>query len=109
MTAAIKPFQPKPGGTLLVANAIAASAATSLDQSADQVVLTNTSATAIAFWRCDIVPDASVTPAAVTVATGFPVAPATQVRLTVGEGLKKFTVIASAADGNLYITPGRGN
>jgi len=105
----IKPFQPKPGGSIVVPNAVTASAAALLDDTADQVALTNTSATAIAYWRCDNLSQSSDPVTAVTTATGFPILPGTQIRLTVGFGWKKFTVIASAADGNLIVSPGKGN
>jgi len=105
----VKPFQAKPGGSITVANGTSASAAASLDEGCETVGLTNTSATAIAYFRCDsVVTDAQAVPA-VTVATGLPILPMNQIRVTVGLGKKLFTAIASAADGNLIITPGQGD
>lgn len=112
----LKPFQPKSGGTFYVANAVAASTQAALSESSDQVVLYNSSASAIAFWRCQnvqlntdsgtsaVVPTTAQTPPV----GDIPIPPGAQIRLTVGFGPKKFSVIASAADGNLYITPGKG-
>lgn len=113
----IKPFQPKPAGAFLVANAVAASAPAALDDTCAQVVLYNSSATATAFWICqnlslstDTGPTAVIPTTAQSPAVGAtPVPPGARVRLGVGYGPKKFSVIASAADGNLYITPGNGD
>lgn len=113
----IRPFQPKSGGTFFVANAVAASAPALLEDTCSQVTLYNSSATAVAYWRSQsinltadagsnaVVPTAGGAPAV----GDIPIPPGAQIRLTVGFGLKKFSVIASAADGNLYITPGLGN
>lgn len=113
----IKPFQPKTGATFFVANAVAASAPALLDETCGQVVLYNSSATALAFFRCQalslptdagsnaVAPTAGGAPAV----GDIPVPPNQRVRITVGYGFKKFSVIASAADGNLYITPGNGD
>lgn len=113
----LKPFQPKAGGTFFVANAVAASTPAALDESCGQVVLYNSSATAMAFWRCQnlsLSTDAGANAVAPTTAQApavgdIVVPPNQRVRLTVGYGPKKFSVIASAADGNLYITPGNGD
>jgi hypothetical protein len=113
----MKPFQPKAGGTFFIANAVAASTPAALSESCDQVVLYNSSATALAFWRCQsltlqsdagssaVVPTAGGAPAVGDVA----IPPGQQIRLSVGLGPKKYSVIASAADGNFYITTGHGN
>src|SRR3546814_270110 len=105
----IKPFMAKAGGSITVANATSASALAELDPDCEQIVLTNTSATAIAYFRCDNLADRSATPPQSTVATGFPVLPASQIRVTVGMGWKKFSVIASEADGSLILSPGQGD
>ena len=105
----IKPFQPKSGGTVVIANAVAASTPALLDEGCDQVALYNSSATATAFWRCQAITQTGDTMANASATTDMPIPPDAQVRITVGMGLKKFSVIASAADGNLYITPGKGN
>lgn len=111
----VRPFQPKAGGTIAVANAIAASTPAPLEDSCDTVALYNTSATAVVYWRCQSISsltDAGIA-ASAPVAGGaqgdMPIPPLMLVRLSVSDGHKKFSVIASAADGNLLITPGRGN
>lgn len=110
----MKPFQPKSGGTICIANSASASSPTLLDPTADQAVLYNSSATATAFWRCErVFTESDAGTSAVVASAGtngdMPIPPGAQVRVTVAEGLHKFSVIASAADGFLYITPGRGN
>lgn len=113
----IKPFQPKPAGAFLVANAVAASAPAALDDTCAQVVLYNSSATATAFWICqnlslstDTGPTAVVPTTAQSPAVGAtPIPPGQRVRLGVGFGPKKFSVIADTANGNLIITPGNGD
>lgn len=104
----LKPFQPKAGGTIAVANATSASTPALLDPTCDQVVITNTSATATAYWRCQAIWADSDTVASADAAKDFPILPASQIRLTVGEGRKKFSVVASAADGSTLVTPGKG-
>lgn len=106
----IKPFCPKPGGTFVVANATSATADVAIDPDADQVVLYNSSATAIAFFRITTFPSNALgTGAAPTVTADMPVPPGAQIRITCGRGYKEIRCIASAADGNLYVTPGQGN
>lgn len=111
-----RPFQPHPSGAFLVANAVTASAAATLSSSAEQVVLYNTSATAVAYWVCwniDQRTDGGPTAVIPTTANpgigAMPIPPGQQIRISVGYGHKKFSVIASAADGNLIITPGKGS
>jgi hypothetical protein len=111
-----KPFQPVRTGTFYVANATSASSPAALPDSVEQVVLYNSSSTAIAYWACQgLTTSADTGPTAVVPTTtnpgvgDMPIPPSAQIRLSVGYGPKKFSVIASAADGNLYITPGRGN
>ncbi len=111
-----RPFNPAPLSTFYVANATSASAAAALSDDAEQVVLYNSSATATAYFTCrniNLTTDAGPTAVVPTTANpgigAFPVPPGAQIRITVGYGHKKFSVIASAADGNLYITPGKGN
>lgn len=111
------PFQPRAAGTFFIANAVAASTPAALSVDAEQVVLYNSSKTATAFWRCQIVAtnadtgsNAVIPTAGSTAPVGdIPIPPTAQIRLTVGHGQKRFSVIADAADGNLYITPGQGN
>lgn len=117
MTQYIKPFQAHNGATFYVANAVVASAPALLDQDTDTVALYNSSTTAVAYWRCvglslatDPGASAVVPTAAQTPAVGdIPIPPGAILRLSVGSGWKRFSVIASAADGNLFITPGTGN
>lgn len=109
----IRPFQPN-GSTIAVANSVSSVSGT-LPEECSQVALYNTSATATVYWTSrtlNAVADAA--PAAVIPVDGgavgaMPIPPGAQVRLTVGAGLKKYAAIASAADGNLLITPGIGN
>lgn len=111
-----RPFQAHPSGAFLVANATSASAAALLDNTCEQVALYNTSATAVAYWVClniNLPSDAGPTAVIPTTANpgigAMPIPPGQILRLTVGYGWKKFSVIASAADGNLIIVPGKGN
>ncbi len=107
-------YQAAAGGTIAVANSGTASAAAALPESADSVVLYNDSSTAVAFFRCDNLYSAADAGGAAVIPVpgtpgGIPVPPQTQICIAVGAGAKKFSVIASAADGTLYITPGTGN
>lgn len=106
----IKPFNPKPGGTFVIANGTSASADFEIDQGCDQIVLYNSSASAIVFFRVTCYADNTLGSAtAPTVTTDMPVPPGVQMRVTVGRTFKEIRTIASAADGNLYVTPGQGN
>lgn len=107
------PFNPGVNNTIAQANATS-SAGGSLPDWASQVVLTNTSATAIAYFVCRALnspADAGPTAVIGSGATlgSLPVLPGQQIRITVAKGPKKFATIASAADGTLFITPGEGN
>lgn len=102
------PFQPKGKATLTIANAVAATSPAALPDELNQVVLYNSSATAIAFV-CITNQTVTSDPAANAALTDFPIPPTGQIRITCGYGPKKISVIASAADGNLYVTPGHGN
>jgi hypothetical protein len=106
------PFDPGLNQTISQANATS-SAGGSLPDDCTQVALTNTSATATAYFVCT---QAQGSEAAIAAAVpsggtrgGFPVLPGQQVRITVPAGPKLYRTIASAADGALLITPGRGN
>lgn len=104
------PFQPQ--GTVAVANSTSATAGI-LSGESSQVALYNSSATAVVYWVCQVLNSASDAGPTATVPTstpgGMPVPPGQLIRITVGRGPKKFSVIASAADGNLFVTPGEGN
>lgn len=112
MTQFLKPFEPIQSGTRYVANSGTASALADLPESCDVVALYNTSTTATAFFHCHPY-DSSNTTIAVLPTTSpvgdIPVPPSQQIRISVPKGKKQFSVIATAADGNLYITPGVGN
>ena len=108
------PFNPAWAGTFYVPNAVAASAPAALS-GPGQVVLYNSSATAIAYVRVSHLPSVTDTGALATIPGvaglpgSFPVPPGGQIRVTGGTGHKTISVIASAADGNLYVTPGQGD
>lgn len=106
------PFDPGNNGTIAQLNATS-SAGGSLPHSATTVVLTNTSATAIAYFTY-IRTDAANTAVTAVIPSGstlgsMPVLPGQQIRITVNSGPKVYATIASAADGTLFITPGDGN
>jgi hypothetical protein len=106
-------FQPKRGGTTTVANSATATAQVVLPPDCDTVQLTNSSATAISFVRVTSYLDEGSPPAdaaanAPTATADIPILPASMIRVGVGEGYKIIRTIASAADGNIYITPGTG-
>lgn len=109
----IQPFDPGINQTILQANA-AASAGGAIPDSANTVALRNTSATATAYFVCTPIFDGTAPAAAVIPTTGgvrgsLSVAPGERIRISVPEGPKAYRTIASAADGALEITPGRGN
>lgn len=111
----MRPFCPKNQGTIAIANAIAATAPLQFSDRDGEVALFNSSASAVAFVRIDVVPantdtgGSATIPAAGGASGGFPVPPLAQIRVSPGVGFKWISVIASAADGNLYVTPGHGN
>lgn len=106
----IRPFAPAEGKTTTVANATSATAAVELPQNCDTVVLTNSSLTAIVFVRVTYYGSDSdtATGTAPTATTDLPILPSQQIRRYLGPGRKVIRTIASAADGNIYITPGSG-
>lgn len=105
-----RPFAPAWGKSTVVANSVTATAAVVLPKVCQQVRLTNTSATARTFVRVTTFQneDAPPTGDAPTVTADFPINPGAQVCLTVGPGNKLIRTIASAADGNIIISPGNG-
>lgn len=105
-----KVFSPAWGQTTSVNNATSATAALVLPSECDEVVLTNTSATAISNVVLTPYNDATSVPTgtAPTTTTGLPIMPQTQIRVHIGRGLKVIRTIASAADGAIIVTPGRG-
>lgn len=109
MSIGVKPFNPVGGGTIVVTNSGTATPHT-LAEFSDTFAFYNSSATAIAFIRVTAQPNGSGDPVGVaTVSTDMPVPPGAQIRLEFGYGKKSLSAVASAADGNLYVTPGTGN
>lgn len=106
----VKPFFAVGGQSFVIANAVASAAAVPLAQTWEVLVLTNTSSTATAYVRITDQPNASVavTGVAPTATTDLPILPLNQIRIYVGVGLAVIRAIASAADGNLIVTPGYG-
>jgi hypothetical protein len=112
----MKPFSPAFQGTFYIANAVAASTPALLS-GGDMVVLYNSSATATAYVRIQpitlntdtISANTATVPGVAGSPGSFPVPPLAQIRITTTHGSKSISAIASAADGNLYITPGHGN
>lgn len=108
----LSPFDPGLNETILQANATS-SAGGALPDDSNVVALANTSATAVAYFVCTPMHVDSTALGAVVPVGGtpgsFPVLPGQHIRITVPVGPKQYRTIASAADGNLLITPGRGN
>lgn len=106
-----RPFAPAWGNTTVVSNATSATAAVALPSSCEQLVLTNTSLTARTHVRVTTYDQADGAPTgdAPTTSTGLPILPNSQVRITVGPGAKVIRTIATAADGEIIITPGNGD
>jgi hypothetical protein len=105
-------FDPGESTTIIQANATG-SAGGSLPDSVAQVVLYNSSATATVYWTCrKLNGPADTGPTAAIPTSGnpgaMPIPPGDMIRITVGRGPKKYATIASAADGDLFITPGEG-
>lgn len=105
------PFNPAWGDTTAVTNAVTATTAVVLPKSCRQVLLTNTSSTArvhvyVTTYFNESSPPTGVAP---TTATGLPIQPDGQIRVTAGPGLKVIRTIATAADGEIIITPGNGD
>ncbi len=102
-------FNPAFGTITTVANATSATAAVDLPRSCDTVALYNTSASAVTYVYVTSYDGITVpTGTAPTATTGFPVPPNQLIRIRVGSGAKVIRTIASAADGNIIIAPGRG-
>jgi len=103
------PFNPSRDGTIVIPNALVASAPALIADAGGQIALYNSSLTATAFIKVATIQadgDAGVN---ADVTTSMPIPPGAQIRLTVGLGRKKISAIATAADGNLYVTPGQGD
>jgi hypothetical protein len=110
----LKPFCPSPASSFYIPNAITASTPVAIPDGCDQLMLYNSSATAIAFLRVATLPsntDAGVNATFAGLAAapgGFPVPPGHRFVISVGFGAKRISAIASIADGNLLVTPGNG-
>jgi len=105
------PFKPDWANTTSVTNAVAATAAVVLPKDCSQVVITNTSTTAVVqIMLTDYFQEGSPpTGTAPTTTTGLAILPNSQIRITVGNGYKLLRTIATAADGTTQITPGNGD
>lgn len=102
-------FVPAEGRTSTVANSATATAAIELPYDCDAISLTNSSATATTFVRVTYYNMASEVGAgtAPTTTVDYPIRPASTIVRGVQNGKHKvIRTIASAADGNIYITPG---
>lgn len=101
-------FSPAWGSTTSVSNATSATAAVVLPKNCNAVMLTNTSATARTHIMLTQFANESspATGTAPTTSTGVPILPGGQVVLYVGPNLQVLRTIATAADGNIIITPG---
>ena len=97
------------GSTSSVTHATSATAAVDLPRSAETGVLTNTSSPArvhvfVTYYDGLTVP----TGTAPTTTSGLPILPGQQIRIRCGKGGKVIRTIATAADGEIIITPGNG-
>jgi len=101
-------FNPAWGSTTNITNATSATAALVLPKNCDTVVLTNTSATArVHVMLTTFANEATVpTGTAPTTNDGLPILPGAQIVIEVGRNLNLIRTIATAADGNLIVTPG---
>lgn len=102
-------FNPGFGNGFAVTNSVTATAAVPLPPTCREVALSNESATAwVHVYVTSYEGLAVPTGTAPTLATGFPVAPNSQIRIGVGVGNKVIRTIATAADGILMVNPGNG-
>lgn len=102
-------FSPAFNSTINIVNAIASATGVALPKNCNALLLTNTSATARAhvnvtpyFSEGDVLP-AGIAP---TTSDSLPILPNQQIVVYVGPGLNVIRAIATAADGNLLVTPG---
>jgi len=100
----MRPFDPDYGATVQIANSVTASAVAALEEGVTSVALYNSSTTAMAYFVCQQADTARVATTADMI-----VPPGNLIRITVPRGPKRYSVIASAADGNLFIASGQGN
>lgn len=104
----MRAFSPAWGSTTSASNATSATVAVVLPKDCDTVLLTNTSGTARTHVYVTGYLDESSAPTgtAPTTSTGVAILPNSQRVIYVGPGLKVIRTIATAADGNIIITPG---
>lgn len=101
------PFCPTRGGTLTIAIGTTATAAQAIGDGRQSEVALYNSGTAIAFVRIDPLLTVTDTGSVATLAD-YPVPPGGVRIISPGVGFKSISVIGSAANGNLYATPGHG-
>lgn len=102
-------FAPGWGSTVTVTNATSATAAVVLPANAQEVLLTNTSSSARVHVYVTTYEGATApTGVEPTTSTGLPILPGQQIRVRVGSYNKVIRTIATAADGEIIITPGNG-
>jgi hypothetical protein len=102
-------FDPAWQETISVSNSASATVAVSLPTYASSILLTNTSSTARVHVAVTGYPDGIAgAGTAPTTSTGLPILPGGQIRVAVPRGTKVIRTIATAADGLILITPGRG-
>lgn len=102
-------FSPAWGSTISIANAAASAAAVSLPKNCNALLLTNTSATArahVALTQYGSEGGAAPTGNEPTTSTGLPILPNQQIVVYIGIGPSVIRAIATAADGDLLVTPG---
>jgi hypothetical protein len=101
-------FSPAWGSTTSITNATSATAALVLPKNCNAVVLTNTSTTARVHVMLTTFENESTVPTgtAPTTSNGLPILPNEQLVIYTGPNLNLIRTIATAADGNVIVTPG---
>lgn len=102
-------FSPAWGSTINIANAATATAAVAVPKNCDAILLTNTSTTARAHVALtEYQSEGASLPTGIepTTSDSLPILPNMQIVIRCGLGLKVIRAIATAADGNLLVTPG---
>lgn len=109
MTQYLKPFEPVAGGTIKVTNSATASAVAALPDQSNVVAIYNGDTAAVAFFRCQPVGPTGSGASVAVADTDIPIPPGQMIRIGVPAGPKKYSIVASAATGSCWITPGVGN
>lgn len=101
-------FSPAWGLTFSISNSVTATAAVNLPVQFPDILISNTSSTAVVYVSVTGYEYNSALPTgtAPVVGQGMPIMPLTQIRFRAGTGNKVIRTIASAADGATIITPG---